>query len=346
MSDLAANMCSRMINDVRISTVIPTYNRGHIVGRAIESALGQELVPSEIIVVDDGSVDNTRSVVESYGPTVRYVHQSNRGVSAARNRGVKEAACEWIAFLDSDDFWVPHHLSCIVRVIGATQGLAPLYFADLQLAQGEDGHRYWNTCGFEINGEWEFKQDAGEWALIRIQPMMLQASVISRMTYLEIGGLAEELRTREDTLFFFKLALLYPACAVAGCGTVMNSDESIRLTRAYDPESLVYCNATIFLYRELLASLTTIGQERRQFLRDSLGAAYFGIGRVFVRQGKYWSAMRNLAVSCGVSPSVFGRELLGWMKRRIVTSRNASGVSGMSVGAKSPSEGSKAGSQL
>src|SRR5713101_4378980 len=105
MSDRAADMCSRMTKDTRISAVIPTYNRGHIVGRAIESALGQELAPSEIIVVDDGSVDNTRSVVESYGQAVRYVRQSNRGVSAARNRGVKEAAYEWIAFLDSDDFW-------------------------------------------------------------------------------------------------------------------------------------------------------------------------------------------------------------------------------------------------
>jgi hypothetical protein len=61
---------------------------------------------------------------------------------------------------------------------------------------------------------------------MRIQPMMLQASVISRRTYFEIGCLAEELRTRKDTLLFFKLALLHPAYAVAGCGTVMHSDYS------------------------------------------------------------------------------------------------------------------------
>ena len=79
-------------------------------------------------------------------------------------------------------------------------------------------------CGFEIEGEWELKRDAAEWAFMRIQPMMLQASVLSRRVYWEVGGLPEQLRTREDTLLFFKLGLLYPACAVSGCGTVMTSE--------------------------------------------------------------------------------------------------------------------------
>jgi glycosyltransferase involved in cell wall biosynthesis len=319
----------------QISAVIPTYNRAALVGRAVESALAQEYAPSEIVVVDDGSADDTRRVLESFGNKVRCVYQTNAGVSAARNRGVKEAKSEWIAFLDSDDCWAPGHLRRVANAIEGTRGEAALYFADLEVGGVEGGSSYWRSCGLEITGNWEFRQDAGEWALMRIQPMMLQASVISRMTYLEIGGLAEQLRTREDTLLFFKLALLHPACAVAGCGTVMNSDDSIRLTRVYGQESLVYCHATIFLYRELLASLTTIGRERRQFLTDSLGAAYFGIGRVFFRQKKYWSAMRNLAVSCGVSPSVFGKELLGSLTRHVFTTRNGSDISGMSVGAKS-----------
>jgi glycosyltransferase involved in cell wall biosynthesis len=335
-----------MQKNPQISAVIPTYNRSALVGRAIESALAQEYAPSEIIVVDDGSTDDTRRVLESYGGKVRCVYQANAGVSAARNRGVREARFEWIAFLDSDDCWVSGHLRRIVNAIEGTRGEAALYFADLEVAGAEGESSYWHHCGLRVNGEWEFKRDAGLWAVMPIQPMMLQASVISRMTYWEMGGLAEQLRTREDTLLFFKLALLRPACAVAGCGTIMNSDDSARLTRAYDRESLVYCNATIFLYRELLASLTMIGQERRKFLTDSLSAAHFGISRVFVRQRKYWSAMRNLVISCGVSPSVFGKEFLGSMKRRMMTTRNGSGVSGISAGVKSPSEESRAGSEL
>src|SRR4051794_4124152 len=116
--------------DIRISVVIPTYNRAHVVGRAIESALAQEYPPHEIIVVDDGSVDDTGDVVDGYRGIVRRVRQPNAGVSAARNRGVSEAASEWIAFLDSDDQWLPGHLGRIVSAMDRTRRAAALYFAD------------------------------------------------------------------------------------------------------------------------------------------------------------------------------------------------------------------------
>jgi glycosyltransferase involved in cell wall biosynthesis len=306
-----------MQEEVQITAVIPTYNRGHIVGRAIESVLAQEYPPSEIILVDDGSLDNTRNTIESYGESVRYVYQTNAGVSVARNRGVKEAKFEWIAFLDSDDYWRPDHLKRMVNAIGATQGEAALYFADTQAPEGEGGHSFWHVCGFEIKREWEFKRDAGEWVLRRIQPMLLQSSVISRKAYLELGGLSEQLRTREDTLLFFKLALLYAACAVSGCATVMNSDDNIRLTKMYNVESPVYWHASIFLYRELLANIKNASRERRQFFRKSLAASYFGLGQMFFRHKEYLSAFKNLAVSCRVSPPVFVKELFDSLARHV-----------------------------
>ena len=70
------------------------------------------------------------------------------------------------------------------------------------MPHGEGGHRYWQTCGFEIEGEWEFKQDACGWAFMKIQPMMLQASVLSRHAYIEVGGLPEHLRKRGHFLVF------------------------------------------------------------------------------------------------------------------------------------------------
>ena len=317
-----------MKDNLRISAVIPTFNRGHIVGRAIESALARELAPSEIIVVDDGSVDNTPSVAESYGPTVRYVHQANGGVAAARNRGVREAKCDWIAFLDSDDYWVPDHLRRIARAMTATEGAAALYFADLQVPEGEGGHRYWHRCGFEIGGEWELKRDAAEWAFMRIQPMMLQASVLSRRVYWEVGGLPEQLRTREDTLLFFKLGLLYSACAVSGCGTVITSDDSIRLTQMYDGRSLEFCDATISLYRELLTGVKGISRERRQILTEFLGSSYYALARVFTRRMDYLSAVKSLATSCRVSPSMFSKEAGGYLARHIFRTTGKSRVSG------------------
>ncbi len=89
---------------MKISVVIPTYNREQTLKRAIDSVLAQRLQASEIIVVDDGSTDNSFSVLKEY-PQVKVVSQANKGVSAARNTGIACSSNEWMAFLDSDDEW-------------------------------------------------------------------------------------------------------------------------------------------------------------------------------------------------------------------------------------------------
>ena len=275
-----------MRENFQICVVIPTYNRSHIVGRAIESALAQEYPPAEIIVIDDGSVDGTRETLESYGDKIRWVYQANAGVSAARNRGVKETKSEWIAFLDSDDYWLPDHLERIVRAIHATRGEAALYFSNLKVDREEGKDQYWSRLGFEIKGNWELKLDAGDWALLGIQPMMIPASVVSRKAFTELGGFSEQLRTSEDTLLFTKLCLSYPACAVSGCGTVVYFKDNIRLTKVYHRYSLVYKQAQVFRYNELLASMKNLNHNRRQHLKESLASSYYGLGRVLVLRRK------------------------------------------------------------
>ncbi len=89
----------------RISVVIPTYNRARYVAEAVESVFAQTFKDYEVIVVDDGSTDNTKEVLDPYMGRIRYVRQENRGVGAARNRGISEARGEFVAFLDSDDVW-------------------------------------------------------------------------------------------------------------------------------------------------------------------------------------------------------------------------------------------------
>ncbi|MFC1782233.1 glycosyltransferase family 2 protein [Planctomycetota bacterium] len=97
-------------NSYRVCVVIPAYNCGEVIGRTIDSVLSQTRPAQEIIVVDDGSTDDTGAEVEKFGSKVRYIAQVNAGPSAARNRGIEAAGCEWIAFLDGDDEWLPEKL--------------------------------------------------------------------------------------------------------------------------------------------------------------------------------------------------------------------------------------------
>ena len=102
---------------LNVSVIIPTYNRKNLLKRALYSVSSQTFVPQEIIVVDDGSSDGTKDWVLERFPYVRYIYQDNSGVSSARNAGIKEAKGLWIAFLDSDDEWMPDKLEKQERVI-------------------------------------------------------------------------------------------------------------------------------------------------------------------------------------------------------------------------------------
>lgn len=102
-----------------VSVVIPTYNRAYIVGAAIASVLRQSYRPVEVVVIDDGSTDDTAAVVSRYGPEVRYFRQKNAGVSAARNHGLREALGEFVALLDSDDEWLDWKIPAQVAILRA-----------------------------------------------------------------------------------------------------------------------------------------------------------------------------------------------------------------------------------
>jgi glycosyltransferase involved in cell wall biosynthesis len=94
----------------RVSVIIPTWNRAGLVRTAIESALEQNYPHLEVLVVDDGSTDATEDVVKSFGAPVRYIRQANAGAASARNRGIREATGDLVAFLDSDDLFLPGKL--------------------------------------------------------------------------------------------------------------------------------------------------------------------------------------------------------------------------------------------
>lgn len=112
---------------VKVSVIIPTYNRAQYIAAAIDSVLGQTYPDYEIIVVDDGSTDNTRQVLSRYGERIRYIYQKNSKEGAARNNGIRHAQGEFVALLDSDDLWLPHKLERDVALFAADMGIGVVY---------------------------------------------------------------------------------------------------------------------------------------------------------------------------------------------------------------------------
>ena len=97
-----------------VSIIIPIYNYGHFLAEAIDSVMAQTYRPIEVIVVDDGSTDNTANIATSY-PDIQYIYQPNQGVSVARNTGISKARGRFIAFLDADDTWHPDKLKIQIQ---------------------------------------------------------------------------------------------------------------------------------------------------------------------------------------------------------------------------------------
>ncbi|MGH9797079.1 MAG: glycosyltransferase family 2 protein [Candidatus Polarisedimenticolia bacterium] len=108
-------MASNVAPAPRVSVIIPAYNRADLLPATLESVFAQGWREFEIVVVDDGSTDGTAALLASYGDRIRWVAQQNRGVAAARNRGIREARGAFLAFLDSDDLWEPDALGKIMQ---------------------------------------------------------------------------------------------------------------------------------------------------------------------------------------------------------------------------------------
>jgi len=105
-----------------VSVVVPTYNRASLLVDAVRSILSQTVPPREVLVVDDGSTDDTAAVCATFPAPVRHIRQPNAGVSAARNRGIAEACGDWIALADADDVWLPTKLEVQLAAVEAARG--------------------------------------------------------------------------------------------------------------------------------------------------------------------------------------------------------------------------------
>jgi len=190
----------------RISVIIPAYNYGRFIAEAIESALGQTVVPGEIVVVDDGSADDTGAVVQGFGDRVRYVRQENRGVSEARNRGVAETTGELVAFLDADDTWEPTKLEKQVERFAADAEVGLVHCGMREFDSVTD-----ETLGFRVEGG---DGQVAEELLVWERPVVNvsgSAVMVSRKAFEEAGGFDPRLKCGEDWDLCYRIARRYKA---------------------------------------------------------------------------------------------------------------------------------------
>ena len=189
------------MSNVKVTVIIPTFNRRDKLSKAIESVFSQETVPFELIVVDDGSEDGTGLMVKRNFPEARYFFQPNQGPAAARNRGIKQARGEWIAFLDSDDEWMPGKLKAQLEFFNQNPNFL--------ICQTEE---IWIRNGRRVN-PMKKHQKYGGWIFEKCLPLCIvspSAAMIHRRLFDEVGLFDESLPACEDYDLWLRIAAKSP----------------------------------------------------------------------------------------------------------------------------------------
>ena len=184
-----------------VSVIIPTYNRGWILKETIDSVLAQDFTNFELIVVNDGSTDNTQNILNSYKEDIIVLQQNNKGVSAARNMGIASASGRLIAFLDSDDLWLPKKLSIQVDFFNANP--------DALICQTEE---IWVRNGIRVNHGKRHKKLSGNifessLSLCLVSP---SAVMMKRSLFENAGMFDETLPACEDYDLWLRVSCRYP----------------------------------------------------------------------------------------------------------------------------------------
>ena len=186
---------------MKISVIIPTYNRKKTLARAIQSVINQSLSPFEILIVDDGSNDGTEEWVKDNFQNIKYIYQNNHGVSSARNIGIENAYGDWVAFLDSDDEWLPNKLYEQVKAIDSNPEIKFFHTNEI-----------WIRNGIRVNQMKKHKKYGGYifekcLDICRISP---SSALIQKEVFDNIGIFDESLRVCEDYDLWLRITSKYP----------------------------------------------------------------------------------------------------------------------------------------
>ncbi|MCB9565301.1 MAG: glycosyltransferase [Kofleriaceae bacterium] len=263
-----------------VSTIIPTYNRSQDVVVAVQSALDQTYPADlhEILVVDDGSTDDTAEVLARFGDRIRYVRKANGGVSAARNHGIDLARGEAIAFLDSDDTWAPEKIARQVALLQARPEI-DLVLTSIVVVNpdGSEKERYSRRTTLPTDGH--------VLRYVLHNPAMTPSTAMCRTAVLrEVGGFDATLRTAEDLDLHLRIALHHQVAVI--------DEPLVRYLRSdagLSGSARTYHDYVLVMERFLAAHGHEIGEQDR---KEALFAMYMRNARGLLHHGELGAAAR------------------------------------------------------
>lgn len=220
-----------------VSVIIPAYNSAEYILDCLSSVFKQTYLPSEVIVIDDGSTDRTAEIVKGFS-RVRYIYQKNQGLSAARNMGIKNSTGKWLAFLDSDDAWKEDHLEKVIFT-AKTNGLM-WAFGNKEDIDYRTGKKITASCSKDV-----FKMikngciDDFYKGFLRSIPALPSGLLIDRDVVKNIGYFDEQINIYEDIDYFLRIALKHPRVGFVVSPTVMRKIRKDSLSRSGKEDTFI-----------------------------------------------------------------------------------------------------------
>lgn len=263
-----------------VSVIIPTYNRAMVIGEAIESVLAQTVPAAEIIVVDDGSTDDTAHRLQPYADRLTLLHQENKGAAAARNRGIEASSQPWLTFLDSDDLWLENRLEILARDLKAAPTSVVAHAA---IGRTKTGTSQKDPRAFP-RGEAVTVDTPLEEAF---DQLYLPSFAMARAEAFRNGLFRVDLPVHEDALLMAKLALEGP-WRVTGDGVcqyrrLAEDDAALMGLEHRAPDAFYQSRID---YNRLLLEDPRLSPEQRKRVARDLSGAHFQKAAACHRQGR------------------------------------------------------------
>lgn len=285
----------------QVSVIIPSYNQAQFVASAVESALAQTHPDVEIIVVDDGSTDETRAVLDAYCERIRYIYQENRGLAAARNAGFLASHGDYLLFLDSDDVIHPDKLALHVHFLEAERDFGLSYSAWQQV--NEDGTQVLGEV--RPNKQGQLLREL----LLRRFFFFASATVIRRQCLDEVGLFDESLRWGEDADMWLRMARAGYAFGYQDRPLLQYRIHGSSMTANVSPlqvEGWLAVLDKFFADPELPADIRALEAKAHSVLYYETAGRYYRVGAIKM-------ARQNLARAIHTCPSLDDEWLLEWI---------------------------------